>query len=103
MWIVDIPVTIILIIFKMFCSHATVILMTQCSQVYSDTYNIILFCIYMCYIPHSICDGSDICCMYYFNPDLRKIGPIYQDKITDYNCGGINKTKLIFLFIVGHL
>ena len=34
----------ILIIFNMFCSHATVILMTQCRQIYSVLYSIILLC-----------------------------------------------------------
>ena len=72
-WIVDI--SNILIIFNMCCSHVTIIVRKQCRQVYSDIYNIILFYTYMCYIPHSICDGKDICCMYYFNPDLRKTGP----------------------------
>ena len=52
MWIVEI--NNILIVFNMFCSHATVILMTQLRQVYSDIYNIILLCTYMCYISHSI-------------------------------------------------
>ena len=47
-------------------------------QIYSYSYNIILFCTCMCYIPHSTCDGSDISCMDYFNPDLRKTGPTSQ-------------------------
>ena len=41
-------------------------------NIYSDLYNIILLCTSMCYNPHSTCDGSIICCMYYFNPDLKK-------------------------------
>ena len=58
----------------MFCSHATVIVMTQCRQIYSVLYNKILLCTSMCYIPHSTCDGSVICCMYCFSTDLRKTG-----------------------------
>ena len=42
-------------------------MMPQCWQIYSDSYNIILFCTYMCYIPPTTYDGSDISCMYYFN------------------------------------
>ena len=38
-WIVDI--NNILIIFNIFCNVATVILMTQCTQIYSDLYNTI--------------------------------------------------------------
>ena len=54
----------ILIIFSNCCSHTSVIMMPQCWQIYSDSYNIILFYTCMCYIPHSTCDGSDISCMY---------------------------------------
>ena len=65
----------ILIICNMFCSHATVILMTQCRQIQSVLNGIILLYTSMCYIAHDTCDGSVICCMYCFNPDLRKTGP----------------------------
>ena len=52
----------ILIIFSNCCSQAIVIMMPQCWQIYSDSYNIILFCTCMCYIIRSTCDGNDINC-----------------------------------------
>ena len=64
-WIVDI--NNIAIIFNTFCSRMTVIFMTQ--------HNFVLYLLVLYSTYYSICDGSDICCVYYLNPDLRKTGP----------------------------